>query len=234
MAESEWTALNGDADAPHLLVRSEDEAFPEEALEEIRRERLLGGGEDVDLPPCRVEIVSGAAGRLYVVLHTGLETALPFACKAPFIRAPSRREIRSPDPSPTNRWLLQRIGTLAASAMLSWLERADMPTAERAWAYRLLPDVDRNDTLLQGICGTTVEERFGKEISGRALLLTEAGNLVPEKQSVAIPGRLFDTWPDGRAVAMLDECSRPTLCRHVESADRRKFLNWELLEQIEK
>ena len=113
--ESEWMALNGDADAPHLLVRSEDEAFPDEALEEIRRERLLGNGEDVDLPPCKVEIVSGAAGRLYVVLPTGVETALPFACNAPFIQDPSRREIRSPDSSPTNRWLLQRLGKLAAS-----------------------------------------------------------------------------------------------------------------------
>lgn len=234
MPESEWMALNGDADAPHLLIRSEDETFPDEALKEIRRERLLGGGEDVDLPPCRVEIVSGTAGRLYVVLPTGVKTALPFACNAPFIQDPSRREIRSPDSSPTNRWLLQRIGKLAASAMFSWLEGADMPTAERAWAYRLLPDVDRNDTSLQGVCGTTVEKRFEKEISGRALLLTEAGNLVPEKQSIAVPRRLFDIWPDGRAVAMLDGCSRPALCRHVESADRRKLLNWELVEQIEK
>ena len=234
VAESEWMALNGDADAPHLLLRSDDEAFPEEAIEEIRRERLLGGEEDVDLPPCRVEIVSGAAGRLYVVLPTGVETALPFACNAPFIQDPSRREIRSPDSSPTNRWLLQRIGKLAASAMFSWLERADMPTAERAWAYRLLPDVKRNDTSLQGVCGTRVEEWFGKEISGRALLLTDAGKLVPRKQSVAVPRRLFDVWPDPRAVTKLDERGRPALCRHVESTDRRKLLNWELVEQIEK
>ena len=232
--ESEWMALNGDADAPHLSVRSEDEAFPDEALEEIRRERVLGSGEDVELPPCKVEIVSGAAGRFYVVLPTGVETALPFACNAPFIQDPSRREIKSPDSSPTNRWLLQRIGRLAASAMFSWLERSDMPIAERAWSYRLLPDVDRNDASLQGVCGTTVEERFGEEISGRALLLTEAGKLVPEKQSVAVPGRLFEIWPDGRAVAKLDGRGRPALCRHVESGDRRKLVNWGLVEQIEK
>ena len=115
--ESEWMALNGDADAPHLSVRSEDEAFPDEALEEIRRERVLGSGEDVELPPCKVEIVSGAAGRFYVVLPTGVETALPFACNAPFIQDPSRREIKSPDSSPTNRWLLQRIGRLVCYPM---------------------------------------------------------------------------------------------------------------------
>ena len=166
VAGSEWMALNGDADAPHLLVRSEEEAFPDEALEEIRRERVLDIGEDVALPPCKVEIVSGANGRLYVVLPTGVETALPFACNAPFIQDPSRREIRSPDSSPTNRWLLQRTGRLAALAMLAWLERSDMPIAERAWAYRLLPYVDRNDASLQGVCGTEVEERFAEEISG--------------------------------------------------------------------
>ena len=232
--ESEWMALNGDADAPHLLVRSEEEAFPDEAIEEIHRERLLGSGEDVDLPPCKVEIVSGAAGRLYVVLPTGVETALPFACNAPFIQDPSRREIRSPDTSPTNRWLLQRIGKLAAATMLSWLEQPDMPIGERAWAYRLLPDMDRNDPSLQGVCGARVEERFAEGISGRALLLTDEGQLVPEKQSVTVPGRLFDIWPDGRAIAQLEELGRPALCRHVDSADRRKLVNWGLVEQVDK
>lgn len=232
--ESEWMALNGDADSPHLLIRSDNEAFPEEALEEIRRERLLGSGADVDLPPCRVEIVSGAAGRLYVVLPTGVETALPFACNAPFIQDPSRREIKSPDFSPTNRWLLQMIGKLAAATTLSWLEQPDMPIGERAWAYRLLPDVDRNDPSLQGVCGARVEERFAKEISGRALLLTDKGQLVPEKQSVAVPDRLFDIWPDGGAIAKLEGLGRPALCRHVESADRTKLVDWGLVEQIDK
>ena len=229
---SEWMALNGDADAAHLSVRSDDEAFPEDALEEIRQERLLGNEEDVDLPPCKVEIVSGAKGRLYVVLPTGIETALPFACNAPFIQDPSRREIKSPDSSSTNRWLLERIGRLAASAMLFWLDRTDIPTAERAWAYRLLPNVDRQDASLQGVCARIVEEAFAEGISGRPLLLTEDGKLVPEKQSVVIPGRLFEIWPDGRAAAILDEGARPALCRHVEIAVRKKLGNWGLVEEI--
>ena len=232
--ESEWMALNGNADAPHLLVRSEDEAFPDEALEEIRRESVLGSGEDVDLPPCRVEIVSGAAGRLYAVLPTGVETALPFACNAPFIQDPARREIQSPDSSPTNRWLLQRIGKLAASAMCSWLGRPDLPRAERAWAYRLLPDVVHNYGSLQGVCGTRVQERFAEEISGRALLLTDEGELVLAKQSVAVPRRLFDIWPDGREIAKLEGQGRPALSREVKSADLRKLLHWDLVQKIEK
>ena len=231
---SEWMALNGDADAAHLSARSDDEAFPEDALEEIRQERLLGNEEDIDLPPCKVEIVSGAKGRLYVVLPTGIETALPFACNAPFIQDPSRREIKSPDSSPTNRWLLERIGRLAASAMLLWLDRTDMPTAERAWAYCLLPDVDRQDASLQGICGRIVEEAFAEGISDRPLLLTEDGKLVPKKQSVVIPGRLFEIWPDGRAAAILDEGERPALCRHVESADRKKLGSWGFVEAIDR
>ena len=48
----------------------------------------------------------GAKGRLYVVLPTGVETALPFACNAPFIQDPARLKIKDPETSPTNRWLL--------------------------------------------------------------------------------------------------------------------------------
>ena len=41
IAESEWMALDEKADDPFLLVRSGEEAFPAEALDEIRKERML-------------------------------------------------------------------------------------------------------------------------------------------------------------------------------------------------
>ena len=46
-------------------------------------------------PPCRVEIVLGMDGRLFVVLPTGVITQLPFACNAPFIQDPARMKIRT-------------------------------------------------------------------------------------------------------------------------------------------
>ena len=121
VAGSEWMALDDKAEQSFLLVRSGEEAFPSDALEEIRQERMLGAEDSGELPPCRVEIVLGAKGRLYVVLPTGVETPLPFACNAPFIQDPARLKIKDPSISPTNRWLLERAGALAAKAMVEWL-----------------------------------------------------------------------------------------------------------------
>ena len=232
--DSEWMALYEDQDKAYLLVRSDAEAFPEGALDEIRRERMLGVEEEPDFPPCRIEIVLGAKGHLYVVLPTGIETELPFACNAPFIQDPARLKIKDPETSPTNRWLLERAGTLAASAMLRWLRQTDLPTVERAQAYGLFPDVDQGDTSLEGVCATTVEEAFGKEIEGQPLLLTEDGSLTPEKQSIAFPGRLLDIWPAHQATAILDEEGRPALCRHIEPADRKKLLHWNVVDEVNK
>src|SRR5208282_4152270 len=98
-------------------------AFPADALSEIRQERLLGADQEADFPACKVEIVLGAKGRLFVVLPTGVETSLPFASNAPFIQDPARLKIKDPETSPTNRWLLERVGSLAASVMLQWIEQ---------------------------------------------------------------------------------------------------------------
>ena len=147
------------------------------SLSEIRQERLLGDDENSDFPPCKVEIVLGANGRLYVVLPTGVETALPFACNAPFIQDPARLKIKDPETSPTNRWLLRRIGSLAASAMMQWLERTSLGVVDRSHAYSLLPDIDREDNSLEGICATLAEESFDTAIQGRAFILTNEGTL---------------------------------------------------------
>ena len=130
-----------------LIARSDTEAFPADALEEIREERDVD--QETEFPPCRVEIVLGAKGQLYVVLPTGVTTSLPFACNAPFIQDSARLKIKELVISPTNRWLLERVGKLAASVMLQWIRQENVSVAERSRAYRLFPDVDR-DRLLPG------------------------------------------------------------------------------------
>lgn len=162
---SEWMALDAKADEPFLLVRSDEEAFPAEALEEIRQERMLGAEDGGDFPPCRIEIVLGAKGRLYVVLPTGVETTLPFACNAPFIQDPARLKIKDPETSPTNRWLLKRAGELAGRAMMQWLEQTTTSPLDRATAYGLMPDVDREAATLEGSCGAIVELAFDEVLS---------------------------------------------------------------------
>lgn len=232
--DSEWMALYDKDDESYLLIRSEPEAFPEEALAEIRQERMLGSEEGTDFPPCKVEVVLGAKGRLYVVLPTGVETELPFACNGPFIQDPARVKIKDPETSPTNRWLLERVGKLAASAMLCWLGEENTSLAERARAYGLFPDVDREDSSLEGVCGTIVEEAFAERIDGKEVLLTEGGELVPEKQSVIVPTTVLEVWPAELASALLDPEARPALCHSIDLGDQRKLIRWGLVEDISK
>jgi len=234
VAESEWMSLGEKGDDALLLVRSAEEAFPADALEEIRKERMLGAEDSGAFPPCRVEIVLGAKGRLYVVLPTGVETPLPFACNAPFIQDPARIKIKDPETSPTNRWLLKRAGGLAAKAMVEWLEQVKTGTLERAAAYGLLPDVDREASTLEGSCAAIVEMAFADAIDDRPILLTDEGNIVAAEAAIGIPLPIFDIWPAEQAMALLDEKSRPALCRHVSAADRAKLAHWNMVEEFSK
>ncbi|MHB0696599.1 sacsin N-terminal ATP-binding-like domain-containing protein [Roseomonas mucosa] len=234
IAESEWMALDQKAEDPLLLVRSGEESFPSEALDEIRQERMLGAEDDGDFPPCRVEIVLGAKGRLYVVLPTGVETALPFACNAPFIQDPARLKIKDPETSPTNRWLLNRAGELAASAMMEWLEQTKTGPQDRADAYGLLPDVDPEAATLEGACGAIVELAFDAAVEGKSILLTEEGSLVEAKAAITVPRPIFDIWPADQAMALLDTKSRPALCQHVSAKNRTKLVHWGLIEEFSK
>lgn len=234
IAESEWMALDAKAENPFLLVRSGEEPFPVEALDEIRKERMLGAEDGGDFPPCRVEIVLGAKGRLYVVLPTGVETALPFACNAPFIQDPARLKIKDPETSPTNRWLLNRAGELAARAMMEWLEQTTKGPRDRAEAYGLLPDVDRDAANLEGACGALVELAFDAAVEGKPILLTEDGELVEAKAAITVPSAVFDIWPADQAMALLDAKSRPALCQHVSAKNRAKLINWGLVEEFTK
>lgn len=231
---SEWMALKNNEDQPFLIVRSKPETFPPEALSEIVQERMLGVDQDIDFPPCKVEIVLGEVGRLYVVLPSGVKTTLPFASNAPFIQDPARLKIKEPETSATNRWLLERVGKLAASVMLEWLNQADIDLAQRARAYTLLPDVDREDSSLEGICASIVEKTFDAEITDKAYLLTNDGDLTPANQSVAIPEELFNVWPAAQASAMMDKAGRPALSRHVSYADKKKLVNRNVIEEIDK
>lgn len=234
IAESEWMSLDEKADNPFLLVRSPEEAFPAEALDEIRKERMLGADDSGDFPPCRIEIVLGAKGRLYVVLPTGVETALPFACNAPFIQDPARLKIKDPETSPTNRWLLKRTGELVANAMMEWLEQTRTGVQDRADAYGLLPDVDREAATLEGACGAIVELAFADVINERPILLTEDGQLVAAKGAIAIPKPIFDIWSADQVMALLDSELRPALCQQVSPKDRAKLVRWRLVDEFSK
>jgi hypothetical protein len=232
--ETHWMALHSNPDDVFLVARSEARPFPDEALTEIKQERLLSVDQGTDFPPCKVEIVLGAKGRLYVVLPTGVETKLPFACNAPFIQDPARLKIKDPETSPTNRWLLERVGELAASVMLQWLGRSSTTLVDRSRAYGILPDVDREDNSLEGTCAAIAEEVFDTAISNKQVLLTNAGDLKLAKQAIIIPEELFEVWPIEQAALLLDSSNRPALSRHISTTDSEKLVHWGLVEKLAK
>lgn len=234
ISDSERLVLRDKKSSEYLHIRSEPKAFPNDALNEIRQERLIGVDDETEFPPCKVEIVLGAKGRLYVVLPTGVDVNLPFACNAPFIQDPARMKIKEPETSPTNRWLLKRVGKLTASAMLSWLENTQQSVEDRAQAYGLLPSANRHDSSLEGVCGAIVEEAFGASIEGRDLLLSDEGQLTASNECVIVPNPISGVWPHERVASFFDEDGRPALDRHVRGAARQKLLRWGVIEEISK
>ncbi len=231
VTNSEWMSLNGQRDR-FLLVRSEEEAFPPESLNEIAQERLLTDQNNVEFPPSRVELVLGAVGRLFVVLPTGVETALPFAINAPFIQDPARLKIKDPEISPTNRWLLKRVGNLASMTLLGWLNNEQLTGQERAEAYKLFPDVDRSDSSLEGICGANVELAFEEGIDNAEILLTEDGTLVRDKKAVAVPRALSEVWPISQCSFFFDKEKRPPLFSGISSVARDCLIRWGLVNLV--
>lgn len=232
--ESEWMALHNDPDRAFLVVRSGTEKFPDDAITEIKQERFLPPEQVSDFPPCKVEIVLGDKGRLYVVLPTDVEAALPFACNAPFIQDPARLKIKNPEISPTNRWLLKRIGSLAASVMIQWLEQASLSLGDRSDAYDFLPDVKSWDSSLEGTCASMVDQAFNATIKDKAFLLTEAGELKPAGQSVVIPEELLDVWPVGQTSALLDCEGHHALSRNVSENNQKKLVHRGFVPRISK
>ena len=159
-----------------MLVRATPEAFPSDALAEIRRERMLSDEEALDFPPSSVEIVLGAKGELFVVLPTRVSTACPFACNAPFIQDPAREGIKDPNISPTNRWLLERMGRLAGDSMLQWLSDNDLPEEQRAAAYDILPaEISPGMRPLDESVAETIRAAFAETVDGEKFILGLAG-----------------------------------------------------------
>jgi hypothetical protein len=232
IANSEWMVLFDQLKV--LIVRSAPAAFPPESLAEIRQERLLGVEDDMDFPPSTIDIVLGIRGRLFVVLPTGVETKLPFACNGPFLQDPARLKIKDPEISPTNRWLLSRAGRLAATAMLAWLGKEDLPIQERARAYGFFPDIDRNDASLEGACGAIAQLGFGATLLGRPAILADNGRLMHQKACVSFPKAFYDIWSADQAARLFDEQQRPSLCRHIEANHVERLVRRGYVDQIDR
>lgn len=227
---STWVDLTGAKSHQILVAKSDDEAFPADAMEEIRRERFA---DDVTLPPCRVELVWGLPGeqRLFVVLPTGVKPHLPFSCNAPFVQDPARMAIKDPSVSPTNRWLLKRLGTLAAQVMQGWLGNESLSLADRAQAYYMLPSPPVEGDSVAASTTASVCAAFSDAFDDDTVLLTSGGMVAPPRSCFAPPVGLYDVWEPAALLETFAPEGQTLLARSVNEHQRGRLVQWEWLEQ---
>ena len=216
---STWMGLKG-TQTSYLFVRSREEPFPREAIAEIRENRRLLETDKTDLPPCKVEIAIGARGEIFSVLPTGVATSFTFAMNAPFMQDPARQSIKNPDFSPTNRWLLNRIGQLAASVMLEWLNREDLPLEERVKAYGVLPGLADPENLIQSTCTKVIKEALKNRIEGLPFVLSEDGTLAVTGKCASVPSIFWKIWTREQIISII---GRPLISRNINADYRHKL-----------
>ena len=229
VADSSWMELVGISNAEKLLViQSEAIPFTNEASEEVLSERGVGADE-FQLPPCRVEVVFGMSSenRIYVVLPTGATLELPFSCNAPFIQDPARFSIKDPAASPTNRWLLQRIGGLVGKTIRQWLANVDLSPKERAAAYGLLKNGVRFSSGQGGACSQIIVESMLAELKAEKVVLTIEGTLAKVGEVVAVPEELFSVWDSGQLLEFFAHLGKRIFASEAsEYADKLREYGW--------
>jgi hypothetical protein len=221
---SERIRLVSDAEQEIVRISSPLEDFPADAIEEIRQERMTVD-PDFSLPPCRVEIVIGVPGeqRLYVVLPTDKHTRLPFSVNAPFVQDPARMGIKDPSISPTNRWLLERVGRLATESMREWLSQEQCNQVERAEAYCLLPDrrIESED------CGRCICSVIAEYLMEHPVLFESEGSLVTN--CFVPPYPFYDIWDPDQIAIFAGSDYNAVLCQSICSDYRERLKNWSLV-----
>jgi Histidine kinase-, DNA gyrase B-, and HSP90-like ATPase len=214
IAGSQRIRLTGASTEELLLIRSGEEAFPEDVVNEIRQER---NADELHLPACSVDLVLGLGGdqRLFVVLPAGTDIDLPFSINAPFLQDPARQKIKEPEVSPCNRWLLERAGRLAGEAMAAWLGKEQLTAAHRADAYGLLrgPVADAAD--LTTSATKQVMDAMLAAMEEDSVILTTEDQLAPIGECTALPSDLYEVWEAKDLKSVFAKTSRHLLSAAV-------------------
>ncbi|HET6443705.1 MAG TPA: hypothetical protein VFI27_03915, partial [candidate division Zixibacteria bacterium] len=200
---------------------SADEDFPVEAIEEVRKER---GEPNFELPPSHVDVILGLTyeQHLYVVLNSQVQLLLPYSCNAPFIQTPDREGIKHPATSPTNRWLLDRLGRLASSTMAQWLGNHTLDMSERSKAYDLISgDQYIGGSSLSNDCSRIIQHAFREDVENRSILLTHNGQLMKQDQCLDFPSELFDVWSVESLLDLFSKQKRYLIAPEVSKKARK-------------
>jgi hypothetical protein len=229
---SAWVRLAGSSYERILHAWSEESPFSSDAIAEIKQERNT---DELNLPPCRVEIVYSptAASRVFVVLPTGVAPTLPFSCHAPFLQDPARFGIKDPAVSPTNRWLLDRVGVLAAETMLAWLDNRALSDKERANSYKLLPPNSVSGDSIDASVTERVGKSFKAQCAGNPVILTDDGELAFPPNCLSIPRDLSEVWSSSEINTILRRKEVPHASPYIGDREERALEAWSWLEIVE-
>jgi hypothetical protein len=213
-----------------LRIWSNPSEFPPECVDEVRSER---GDDSIHLPPAHVEILFGAhfVSSLFVILPTTVQLSLPFACNAPFIQDPARVGIKDPTISPTNRWLLKRVGSLAAKSVLNWIRNDNLPPEFRAVAYDMIPNPPEASDASSMQPQTILGEAFRSVIrsDGGPVLLTSENSLAHTNRCLDLPESLLKVWPRETLATLFGRDGDNVLSGDVSEAARENLAQWGLL-----
>lgn len=213
----------------HEVIRiiSPLEELPEEVQEEILQERMVER-DDFRHTECSVEILVGIEGpqRLYVVLPTDKQICLPFSINAPFIQDPARMGIKDPAISPTNRWLLERVGRLAAEKMGEWLANDKLTIAERAEGYCLLPCPPQDSTSCEGLVCAAITDY----VNTHHVLLASEGSITSD--CFAPPYSFFDIWSDDEILTVSRNRYSAVISHDVRPEHRQQLVQWNLIQEL--
>ena len=211
----EWVSLKNGDGRRMLHIRSDMIKFPSDAEVEIRSERDIAPGED--LPGFHIELVLGMTSKLYVILPTQLNLEIPFAINAPFLQDPARSGLKNIALSPTNRWLLQKSGELAATTMTRWIQNSDLSNEDRAKAYRLLITPSEDETTTAKQLRRVVQEGFIRGIDTNRILLSEKGLVTAKNRCQALPRQIMEVWSAKQLKDYFGDTAQQILCRSVSS-----------------
>jgi hypothetical protein len=232
--DSEYLCLANPEKIEVLCIRSDSEDFPLDALEEIREER---GSPGFEVPPCSVQIVFGTKlePSIYTVLPTEIKPPVPFSYNAPFIQDPARSGIKHPANSPTNRWLLQRIGKLAAKSLVRWLGNTVLDLNKRGEAYEVMPEPNETDGSLGHECTLIMLKEFRSYITkDMPILLGHDGTLVTQNNAIALPSPIIETWEPEAALKIFAPKKQKILAREVSLKSKKTLKNWGFIEVLER
>lgn len=227
-----WVELRGAEQDRVLLVRSAEAEVPGDALDEIRQER---GDPDFQLPGMAVDLVIGLPDpdRLYVVLPTNVELPVPFSCNAPFIQDPARSGIKDPANSPLNRWLLGRIGALAADTLVAWSGNDALSRELRAEAYdNLLPDGRPEGGSAGAVAGREITAAMAPVLAAAPVVLSADGTLVRGAEALDLPSAIAGVWPAPEALQTFGSGKTALVTAELTDRARQRLRFWAGLKRV--